>query len=569
MNGEPKGLSWVQVPSHNGSPSATISKLRRNWKTAALLLTILATIFYVLSPHPHTRLAHKVKQASYFKSNAAGDHHPPNSKEAIDFWREVAKAVLAGKPSFTEVKRLNDDVPWIEFKRENQDSKRPELLDVSPKEIDELKQIHAKAKETFAHLAPRLPFVRGTRGIISTANNDALAIQTSALWMMRSSGSTLPVEVWFFDYESWEDDVCNEIYPSLGAKCMFMIDYIPPDLGEWSKLLMGNKFVFKTLTILFSSFEQTLFLDCDAFPVLNPDSIFETEPFNSTGLVLWPDYWANTASKEFYEIVGRPVPELTERAASESGQILINKATHAAPILLANFYNTWGVEYWYRLWSQAAPGEGDKEGYLAAAQDYDMPHYQVNETPQRVGYKCEDQKHAIGSAQSHPHDDYLYTVNNITRAGPGFDLGESIHPRILFIHANMPKPDPYMILEWDIPELNWEDMLRCEKGKGKVHRMWGPEELAVVKYGWDPERALWDGMRWEACVHETGYKFWITGSIFRPEEQIRHDLCDAMTDLWNKMFPGETWSSAVPQPGHREERPWGGWGKGHLSDGIE
>ena len=422
-----------------------------------------------------------------------------------------------------------------------------------------MRKIHEEAKETFAHLAPKIPFVRGTRGIISTANNDALAIQTSALWMMRSSGSTLPVEVWFFDYASWEDDVCNDIYPSLGAKCMFMIDYIPPDLTEWSKMLLGNKFVFKTLTILFSSFEQALFLDCDAFPVMNPDSIFETEPFISSGLVLWPDYWASTASKEFYEIVGRPIPDLKEIAATESGEMLINKATHGAPILLANFYNTWGPDYWYRLWSQAAPGEGDKEGYLAAAQDYGMPFYQVYERPQRVGYKCEETKHAVGSAQSHPLDDWTYTKHNIVRHDGGFDLGESIHPRILFVHMNMPKPDPYMVLEWDIPEMNWEDLLYCDKGKGKVHRMWGPKDLAIVKYGWDAEQAMWDGMRWEACVHETGYKFWITGSIFRPEEQIRHDLCSAMTKLWEEMFPGEKWSSKIPQPGHRHERPWGGW----------
>lgn len=518
MNGESKGplLSWT-TPA---TTSSQLTRVRRHWKPIVSLLALLALIWYISIPHSNVRTLRKTTDASYFKSNASSSHPLPHTEEAANFWRELAAAVRKGKPSFAEIKRKDKSVPWITFQRENQDSERPDNLDVSPEEVEELKKIHKEAKEAFAHLAPKLPFVRGTRGIVSTANNDALAIETSSLWMLRASGSMLPVEVWFFDYESWEDEVCNDIYPSLGAKCMFMIDYIPEDLTEWSKLLLGNKFVFKTLTILFSSFEQVLFLDCDAFPVNNPDSTFVTEPFISTGYVLWPDYWANTASKHFYDIVGRPIPGLQKIAATESGEMLINKATHAAPILLANFYNTWGPDHWYRLWSQAAPGEGDKEGYLTAVQDYQLPWYQVYERPQRVGYKCEtDHKHPLGSAQSHPLDDYTYTKYGIIRHGKGFDLSESIHPRILFIHANLPKPDPYMILEWSLPEMNWADLLRCDGGKGAYHRMWGPQDLAIVKYGWDPEKALWAGMRWEACVHETGYKFWTTGSVFRPEEQ--------------------------------------------------
>lgn len=549
-------LAWA-------SPATTNAhlKLRRYWKIGAAALVVILLLL-ILSASPSTSSANTLSRAalaSYFQSNASASHPLPHDQEAADFWRSVSEALTKGQPSFGEVKRKSDHSPWITFDRDKQDSERPDLLDLDSSQVDELKKILKEAKETFARLAPKLPFVKGTRGIVSTANNDALAIQTSSLWMLRASGSTLPVEFWFYDYDNWEDEVCNDIFPSLGAKCMFMTDYLPKDVPKPTRG-HDEKFTFKTLTLLFSSFEQVLFLDCDAFPVMNPDSIFETEPFTSTGYVLWPDYWANTASRYFFDIVGRPVTDLKERAASESGEMIINKATHAAPILLANFYNYWGPEYWYRLWSQAAPGEGDKEAYLAAVMDFKLPWYQVNERPQRVGYKCDGHKHAIGSAQSHPLDDFTYTVNGITRHDEGLDLGESIHPRILFIHANMPKPDPYAMLDWNLPELEWEDMLRCNKGKGKVHRMWGPKELTVVKYGWDAEKALWAGMRWSACVHETGFKIWTTASIFRPEELIRHDLCPKMTALWEELFPGEPWSPHVPEFGARSERPWGGWG---------
>jgi len=420
-------------------------------------------------------------------------------------------------------------------------------------EFLEMKEKHKNAIEQFKELAPSIPFVKGTRGIVTTASNDALAILTSSLWMLRASGSQLPVEIWFQDEHNYETIPCEDIFPALGAKCMFMDDYLPKDLEHPIQMV---KFTFKTLALLFSSFEQVLFLDCDAFPVANPDSTFTTEPFLSAGWIMWPDYWASTASHYWYDISGLPEPDLKERASVESGELLINKATHGAALLLVQLYNVWGPEHWHRLFSQAAPGEGDKDTFPAAVQVMNMTWYQVAENPQRIGYRC-DKKHAIGSGQSHPHDDYMITSRGIMTHEEGLDLTQAIHPRILFIHGNLPKYDPYILLDWRLPELDWNDMLRCDNGFGKAHRFWGPKQLQIAKYGWDAEAALWDALRWEACSHEKDYSIWTVGSIFRPTETLRTDLCSGITELYTELFPLKTYRAQLPKPG-RPERPWGG-----------
>lgn len=529
---------------------SAFTKYRRYIAVALLILFGLVLIPSVKSTS-HTYVDPKI---ATFQTQAPFSHPAPKDPLAQDFWRKLSDILHEAKPSFEEVKRKEDGSPWITYNRLEQPAKRPDLLDMKWEEFLEMKTKHKKAIEQFKELAPSIPFVKGTRGIVTTASNDALAILTSSLWMLRASGSLLPVEIWFQDEHNYETIPCEDIFPALGAKCMFMDDYLPKDLEHPLHMV---KFTFKTLALLFSSFEQVLFLDCDAFPVSNPDSTFTTEPFLSAGWIMWPDYWADTTSHYWFDISGLPEPDLTERASVESGELLINKATHGVALLLVQLYNVWGPEHWHRLFSQAAPGEGDKDTFPAAVQVMNLTWYQVAENPQRIGYRC-DKKHAIGSGQSHPRDDYMITSRGIMTHEEGLDLTQAIHPRILFIHGNLPKYDPYILLDWRIPELEWTDMLRCDSGSGKAHRFWGPKELQIAKYGWDAEAALWDALRWEACTHEKDYSIWTIGSIFRPTETLRTDLCSGITELYDELFPLKTYKAQLPKPG-RPERPWGGF----------
>ena len=36
---------------------------------------------------------------------------------------------------------------------------------------------------------------------------------------------------------------------------------------------------------------QVLMLDADNIPLLNPEALFDAEPFASAGCLFWPDFW--------------------------------------------------------------------------------------------------------------------------------------------------------------------------------------------------------------------------------------------------------------------------------------
>lgn len=244
------------------------------------------------------------------------------------------------------------------------------------------------------------------------------------------------------------------------------------------------------------------------------------------------------ASAELYKISGLDVPDLRQRASTESGEFAVRKSTHSAALLLATWFNTYGPNHWHRLATQGSPGEGDKDLWRFAIQAFDLPWYQVEQEIERIGYSCGDDSWPIGSAHAHPVDDYKL-LNGSTA-----DDGTTLHPRILFVHCNLPKLDPYLLLDWPRITPGWTHALRCDNGTGPVHRLYGPPELTIQKFGYDFEKSIWNAFVWMACKHEKAFVVWTAESWFRPNP--RHDICEAVQALWDEHFPGERWSREPP-----------------------
>lgn len=195
-----------------------------------------------------------------------------------------------GKPSFPEIRRKGNDGLWAFFDRHHQEYERPDLLDLNNDEYTELQTLRTRAIADIDSISSQLPYVPGTRGIVTTAPQNDFGMLTTSLWMLRKTGSMLPVEIWLYDLEQYEKEPCDVIFPSLNAKCMFMMDYLPK-IGTPLEIV---KLTYKPLSMVLSTFEQFIFLDDDVFPTMNPDSPFESEPFLSRGMILWPDFWADT-----------------------------------------------------------------------------------------------------------------------------------------------------------------------------------------------------------------------------------------------------------------------------------
>ena len=161
------------------------------------------------------------------------------------------------------------------------------------------------------------------RGIVMLAGGRYNGYAATGLGMIRETGSSLPVEVWMKDELEEKKGWCKELEKE-GMVCRRLSDYIDVKFLE-------HGYQFKILTMLFSSFEQILFLDADNVPVRNPDIVFESKSFIDAGAVLWPDYWKHSGTPILPFVVGLADGAseiLRAEQTVESGQIVWDKRRH-------------------------------------------------------------------------------------------------------------------------------------------------------------------------------------------------------------------------------------------------
>jgi alpha 1,2-mannosyltransferase len=372
-----------------------------------------------------------------------------------------------------------------------------------------------------SHESLNLPYKAGTRGIVSTAGGSYLVVFVISLRMLRRTGCTLPVEVFLANLDEYETHICDVVLPTLHAKCIVLshiLDAVPA-------MVEISRYQYKIFSILFSSFEEVLLLDSDAFPVRDPAVLFNSEPFNSTGLVLWPDFWYASESLAYFTISSQPIPSLQERPSTESGEIMYSKTKHELSLLLATYYNIYGPTHYYPLQSQGAPGEGDKETYGWAAEALGMPVYRVKQPVRAIGIFNPQTGSLEGSAmvQYDPRDDYIST----TRKNRSISFGRAkstdtdpsaapARPRPFFVHANFPKFNPATI---------WADPGPTHDADGRFRRVWEDDDT-IKGFGFDVEKSFWEEIKWTSCELETKIDTWrgIVG------------ICNAATRYWNEVF---------------------------------
>jgi len=388
---------------------------------------------------------------------------------------------------------------------------RPEYLAVSRKDVETMKEAHTGFVGAVTSSPPQLHYVPGTKGVVSTAGGSYLPVLVISLRMLRRTGSTLPMEVFLADEHEYEEYICDSVLPSLNAKCIVL-----------SRILTAapakiEKYQFKPFAMLFSSFEEILFLDADAFPLEQPEEIFRSELFRTRGLITWPDFWASSVSPIFYEITGTPVPPMNLRQSTESGELFVSKKTRLRTLLLATYYNYWGPSHYYPLLSQGAAGEGDKETFIAAATAMGESFYQVSESICALGHPKEGGLAGSAMAQFNPVEDF-----ELTRQGKWRVRGdEAPAPSVFFIHANFPKFNPATV--FDQHEVN-----PAFNDDGSYTRAWTVPEDVVKRFSAkvDIEKAFWKEILWTACELETKFASW----------EGRDMICHKVMRYWRSVF---------------------------------
>jgi alpha 1,2-mannosyltransferase len=235
------------------------------------------------------------------------------------------------------------------------------------------------------------------------------------------------MEVFLANEDEYEDYICDVVLPSLNARCLVLsrILSVAPAKVE--------KYQYKPFAMLFSSFEEILFLDADAFPLEKPEDLFWAEPFRSSKMITWPDFWGSSVSPLFYEITDQIAPPMGLRQSTESGELLISKKTHIRTLLLCTYYNYWGPSHYYPLLSQGAAGEGDKETFVAAASVMQENFYQVSEAICALGHGTDGGMAGSAMAQFNPIQDFVLTSQGKWRIRGD----KAPAPSVFFIHASL------------------------------------------------------------------------------------------------------------------------------------
>lgn len=305
---------------------------------------------------------------------------------------------------------------------------------------------------------------KGKSGVIYIGGGKYSWLSYLSIVQLRRTGSSVPVELFIPSYEEYEDDFCNNVLPKYNAKCVLFNN------PAFEGLKIGG-YQYKMLALMLASFENTLYLDSDMFPLINIDYLFESDLYKKNGLLLWPDAWARTTNPKYYQIAGinvvekkikysdvekaaikkkKPVKSLDEGNFSnsnfhdfqntitdptiEAGVILVNKSTHVRTLQLALYYNVLGPDFYYPLLTQGSAGEGDKETFNAAAFALGEKYHVCSKSFSWLGYH--NAETGEFSAKGLGIHDPVQTVSDPTK------------DKFSFVHCSYPKYYPnYMVSE--------------------------------------------------------------------------------------------------------------------------
>lgn len=447
--------------------------------------------------------------------------------------------LLEHKPS-NESLELPEGYLLVRIEEINEESERINNLALNDEDINESSIAHSKVLEILPEYDDLITYQKRSRGIITVGGGPYTPALLVSIRMLRRTNCTLPIEVFVPDPSDYNPYSCDVVLRSLNAKCIILPQFENTTIARYQ---------YKSLAFLFTTFEDTLFLDADNFPLIDPTSWFDTAPYKTTGMITWPDFWANTASPLYYTITNQTIPSIqTQHASTEAGSILISRSKHHRTLLLAFYYNLFGPGFYYELLAQnGIGGEGDKETWVAAANALGANYYQVRE-----------RNHALLTLEDNREEDLDYVISmvqydfvkdwelshTLIPKGDGSSSTELEIPQIptsrnrpgaqpVFLHCNRVKMNPSEVLE------------RLEDFHGR-QRMWGSRQKTIQNFGKDLEAQVWEETIEVACKYSE--------TLVDVEEQDRERVCGDLRWFWWRILMEEELSGRVGGAMERDRR---------------
>ena len=291
---------------------------------AVIMLCWIFFLYLVFQGSQYLTFTPSLSPASLISCNSQRDlisraivvPRPPNKKLLGKMWQSLQNSFDQNRPqpmdlglrtfdSLTAFPSLDDIQSHTPLKRSDMEATRRSHIQV------------------VKNIPPYPENLYKGRGIVILAGGRFSPFATTGMGMLREIGSSLPVEIWMKDKEEEKAGWCKDIIQD-GMVCRRLSDYM-----DTSVLQSGYQ--LKINSMLFSSFEEILFLDADNVPIRKPDPIFEARTYTDTGVILWPDYWKHSGAPFLPFEVGLSDDAseiLRQDQTVESGQLVWNKKRH-------------------------------------------------------------------------------------------------------------------------------------------------------------------------------------------------------------------------------------------------
>lgn len=493
-------------------------RLALRWLAFLLPAIILFLYLYRSNGPSLASLGAKLPSSSYPQSQsqsatgAAEDkpHASQSSNTIGEFWQKWSQIIFDARPILESPIKLVGGASTSKPSKPN-NPRKPyrDLTRADDADIERLRLSHAQFVAALEALKTNgdNQLFHG-RGIVMVGGGEYFGPAVIGIQMLRRTGSELPVEVFVPNESEYEAEICEGYLPKLNAKCVVLSQFKAQGSPKNPQGLEIEHYQLKAVALLLSSFSEVLLLDSDSIPLVEPNkNIFEAEPYLSHGLITWPDFWGATESPRFWDIAGLShFPENLPPASSESGQLVINKESHLASLLLATYYNMFGPKIFYPLLSQGALGQGDKETFMAAAVALNEMHYRVKTPPMSVGRYDGEMQKGTAIVQYLPLDDLAQSQKS---------SGGTVRPA--FLHSNTPKMNAGHLVD--------EGDLIAVDGKSRL-RLLGPKPDLEKLFGFDVEDTLWDLLVQTGCELADSIREW----------KDRDKLCDRLTEHHKLVF---------------------------------
>jgi GT2 family glycosyltransferase len=233
-----------------------------------------------------------------------------------------------------------------------------------------VRQAYITLAREFLAAAPPYPADRYSGdGVVMLGGGNYWTSTYVSLRMLRESGCTLPVQLWYFEHADEMPAARQKLLEPLGVECVPVerAHHLRPfrgPLGGWQA---------KALAVLDCPFRRVLYLDADCYPVVNPEYLLGHHQFLAKGALFWPDGEFDKLPERTWKVFGL---QYHDEAAFESGQFLIDKQKWWRAALLAWHYNDHS-DYYYHWAGNRDPARiiyGDKDTWHMAAWVADQPY---------------------------------------------------------------------------------------------------------------------------------------------------------------------------------------------------